>query len=518
MNRLALNLFLILIACAMSAQAQSGTAKSEQAAGEKQSFASNASTTRPTDEKGVEKKDDCGCDAGALPDVLAIAGGVKITGKDVDKPIEEKIADLHRQVVEMRKRELYLQINSKLLSTEAKKRGVSATRLLEEEVTSKVKEPAQAEAQAYYDQNRARISAEFEDVKDLIIQYLRDQRQGEEAKKFAEALRASNELKVLVETATPPETHADRERVFATIGKQAITSGDVEDALRPVIFNVQEQIYDLRRRELDQRINEVVFQQEAQKRQITTRALLDVEAASKIRKVTDTDARAFYDQNRDRVAGEYAQLKDQIIEYLQDVERQRAEQEFAGQLRRAASIQVFLAPPEPPVYAIAIDDQPSKGEASAPVTIVEFTDFECPSCARAQPIIEKLAGEYGDRVKIVVRDFPLQSHRNALKAAEAAEAARAQGKYWEYIALLFEKQSELGIEKLKEYASRLGLDRKRFDQSLDTGEFFDKVKRDVEDGLKLGVNSTPTIFVNGRLVRDNAFENLKAAIEAALKN
>ena len=139
------------------------------------------------------------------------------------------------------------------------------------------------------------------------------------------------------------------------------------------------------------------------------------------------------------------------------------------------------------------------------------------SCAKTQPIIERLAEEYGDRVKIVIRDFPLQNHKNALKAAEAAEAARVQGKYWEYIALLFEKQSELGVDKLKEYASRLGLDRKRFDQSLDKGEFFDKVKRDVQDGVKLGVNSTPTIFVNGRIVRDKSFENLKAAIEAALK-
>jgi protein-disulfide isomerase len=108
-------------------------------------------------------------------------------------------------------------------------------------------------------------------------------------------------------------------------------------------------------------------------------------------------------------------------------------------------------------------------------------------------------------------------HADAYKAAEAAEAAREQGKYWEYIALLMRNQSALGVPKLKEYAGQLALDRAKFDAALDSGKFSDKVQRDMRDGMRLGVSGTPTIFVNGRRVAENTVESLKAAIETALK-
>jgi protein-disulfide isomerase len=186
-------------------------------------------------------------------------------------------------------------------------------------------------------------------------------------------------------------------------------------------------------------------------------------------------------------------------------------------LRRASKVEVNLTAPESPSFTIATDDQPLKGNAKAVVTIVEFTDFECPSCARQHPILDRIVSEFGDRVRLVVRDFPLSQHANARKAAEAAEAAREQGKYWEYAAVLFRNQSALGVEKLRQYASELGLDRARFDASLDSGKFAEKVQRDVMDGNKLGINGTPTIYINGKRVSDNSYENVKSVIEASLK-
>jgi protein-disulfide isomerase len=125
--------------------------------------------------------------------------------------------------------------------------------------------------------------------------------------------------------------------------------------------------------------------------------------------------------------------------------------------------------------------------------------------------------EFGDRVRLVMRDFPLSQHANARKAAEAAEAAREQGKYWEYVGVLFRNQSALGIDKLKQYASELGLDRARFDASLNSGKFAEKVQRDVVDGRRLGINGTPTLYINGKRVPDNSYESVKTAIESALK-
>jgi protein-disulfide isomerase len=121
-------------------------------------------------------------------------------------------------------------------------------------------------------------------------------------------------------------------------------------------------------------------------------------------------------------------------------------------------------------------------------------------------------------VRLVVRDFPLSQHANARKAAEAAEAAREQGKYWEYATVLFRNQSALGVDKLRQYATEVGLDRARFDASLDSGKFAEKIQRDVVDGRKLGVSGTPTLYVNGKRISDNSYVSLKSAIETALKS
>jgi len=233
--------------------------------------------------------------------------------------------------------------------------------------------------------------------------------------------------------------------------------------------------------------------------------------------VSEEDARKLYEERKAGVQGSFDELRPQIIQYLQNRAQSKAAEEYAEQLRKAATVQVFLKAPDSPVFEIAIDDRPWKGGASAPVTIVEFTDYECPSCGATQPVLEEVAKEFGDKVKLVVRNFPLAQHTHALKAAEASEAAREQGKYWEYVALLFSNQKALEIDKLKEYASQLGLDRKKFDAALDSGRLSGKVKRDMADGEKIGVDSTPSVFINGKRARERTRDAMKAAIEAALK-
>ena len=457
----------------------------------------------------------CGCEDKPLPAVLAVVNGVKIAPADLGAETTERVRQRQIEVIKARERELDLQINSLLLEAEAKKRGVNTTKVIEDEIVSKVTEPTDAEAQAFYDQNKERIQSPFADVKGQIVSYLREQRQRDLAAKLAERLRAAAAVKTNVATVTQPATPADRARVFATVNGKNITSGDIEDSLRPLVFSVQEEVYNLRKRALDLKINDILLEAEAQKRKVTTGALLDAEV--KPAAVTDADAQKFYDENKERINGDFAQVKPQIVEYLQQQARQKANTDFANRLRAAAAIQTFLAEPVPPTYDIATDDQPAKGAATAPVTLVEFTDYQCPSCAQQFPVIERIIAEMGDRVRVVVRDYPLSTHANAFKAAEAAEAAREQDKYWEYTALLFRNQSALEVANLKQYATSLGLDRARFDAALDSGKFADKVRRDILDGDKVGVSGTPSLFVNGRRVNDRTYEGLKAAIEAALK-
>ena len=476
---------------------------------------SAARSQTPKPPTSIPASENCACESQVLPETLAVVNGVKITAADIKKATGDPVIQLQRQVIEGRKRELDLLINSKLLSLEAKKRGISTVKLLEQEVVTKVKRPTQAEAQAFFDQNKARIKGEFKEVADDIVMYLLEQRQRDEAKKFADTLRTANEVKVLVSEVTPPATQADRARVLATIKGEPITSGDIETALLPMIFEVQEQVYKLRKDELELSINDTLLTQEAQKRKITTNALLEAEVKPK--PVTDQQTQTFYDQNKERVSGDFAQTKDAIKQYLEQIELRQAERAFVEKLRAAATIEVFLVAPESPVFTISTTDQPSLGNANAPVTIVAFTDYQCPSCAAMHPDLERLVKESGDKVRLVTRDFPLNQHAEAFKAAEAAEAAREQGKYWEYIHILMRNQSTLSVDKLKAFAGELALDRTRFDSALDSGKFAESVQRDLEDGMKLGINGTPAIFVNGRRVSAKGYDELKATVEQALK-
>jgi protein-disulfide isomerase len=458
--------------------------------------------------------DDCACESHALPATLAIVNGVSISTRDIEKATGDSVRNLQRQVVDARKRELDLLINSKLLAMEAKKRGISTTKLLETEVVAKVKPPTPTETRAFYDQNKSRINGEFEAVKDDIAGYLTEDRQRTQAKTFADGLRTASNTIVKVPPATPPRNESERAQLLATINGEAITAGDIEDSLQALIFDVQEQVYGLRKNEVDLNINDTLLVQEAQKRKITTNALLETEVKPK--PVTEEQARAFFEQNKERVSGDFAQTKDAIINYLQQVELRLAERAFVDKLRAAASIQIFLTAPESPVFKISTKDQPSLGYANAAVTIVAFTDYQCPSCAAIHPALERLVKESGDKVRLVARDFPLSQHAEAFKAAEAAEAAREQGKYWEYVQVLLQNQSSLSVEKLKSFATQLGLDRARFDAALDSRRFAEMVQTDLDDGIKLGLKGTPSFFINGRRVTAKNYEELKESIDAAL--
>lgn len=139
----------------------------------------------------------------------------------------------------------------------------------------------------------------------------------------------------------------------------------------------------------------------------------------------------------------------------------------------------------------------AQGAEDAAVTLVEYGDYECPHCGRAYPIVKKVQERLGDRLRFVFRNFPLtQAHPHALKAAEAAEAAADQGKFWEMHDALFENQTALDDDSLKSYAAEIGLDTDKFAEDLDTDKFEEKVREDFMNGIESGVNGTPTFFIN----------------------
>ena len=291
---------------------------------------------------------DCGCEDKPLPEIIGVVNGVKITKQDLSPETRARVDRLQRQVIDARQRELDLQIDSTLLESEAKKRGVSQSQVIKDEIIAKVQAPTEAEAQAFYDKNKANIEGEFKDQKNNIIEFLHYQRQKEQAAKLAERLRATAQIKVLAKPTAPPSSNADRARVLAIVNDKQITMGDIENSLRPLIFNVQEKVYALRKQDLDLKVNDALLAQEAQKKGVTTRALLDAEVGAKVPRVTDAEAQAFYDQNKDRISGDFAQVKAQIIQYMQEHKEQEATLAYAAQLRRASTVQTNLTAPEPP--------------------------------------------------------------------------------------------------------------------------------------------------------------------------
>src|SRR5437660_491143 len=154
----------------------------------------------------------------------------------------------------------------------------------------------------------------------------------------------------------------------------------------------------------------------------------------------------------------------------------------------------------------------------APVTLVEYGDYECPHCGHAHPVVKEVQRILGDDLRFVFRNFPLtQIHEHAQKAHEAAEAAGAQGKYWEYHDLLFENQQHLERSHLIDYATRLQLDEPRFTHDVDTNAYVKRIRADFASGIESGVNGTPTFFINGSRYDDMAdVESLVEALRAAV--
>ncbi|HKQ99739.1 MAG TPA: hypothetical protein VJT09_03640 [Pyrinomonadaceae bacterium] len=356
------------LSCAPAALAQNAPTTVNKNPTPTASPAPQRGATAPTDSKSVE---DCNCESQVLPEVIAEVGGVKITSKEMDEAIKDRLKELKQQVTAARQHELYLQVNTKLLDAEAKRLGKTTAALINDEIVAKVTEPTEAEAQTFFDKNKDRIRQEFQAVKTQIIEYLRNERQRDEAKKLADRLRASNKIVMNEQQGAAASNGAEaRARILATVNGQAITAADIEEILRPFVFNIQTELYNLRKQQLDAKINDLLLDREAQARKITPAALLESEVTAKAKKVTEEEARAFFEEHKQEIGGDFASQKERVRIYLEERASRQAEAAFADRLRSNVSIKLFLKEPEQPVYQISTDDQPVKGSQTAAVTIV----------------------------------------------------------------------------------------------------------------------------------------------------
>jgi protein-disulfide isomerase len=237
--------------------------------------------------------------------------------------------------------------------------------------------------------------------------------------------------------------------------------------------------------------------------------------AAKAPDITDAEMHKFYDANREQIRQPYAVIEGKIKEYLQKQSSDAAQRRYLDSLRAKYHAAVTLEPDRVAVSA----DGPQRGRVDAPVTIVEFSDFQCPFCGEFEPIVRGALAKYSTQVRLVYRHMPLTNlHKFAQKAAEAAVCAEKQGKFWEMHDLLFADQSSLSIEQLKDKGRRIGLDSAKFDDCLDSGAAAPAVQDDVTAAEALGLSGTPSSFVNGRYIKNGiSAEALSELIDDELR-
>lgn len=449
------------------------------------------------------------------PTPLVTVNGQTLTTTDLDPALRQELESVEQKIADARREVLNLQINTTLLQVEAKKRRIDTHRLYETEVSNRIAMPTQAQIKQFVDANRAQFEGmDPAVVNQQVAAYLHDEAESKLADDLVARLRQTNPVVMGADINSP--NLAD-DTVVATIGGQPLKAGPVKERLKPIIYKIRLEAYTVEKREADQMVDNMLLLAEAKQRQIGPEEIIRAEVSDKVRTPTEAEVAKFYEDNKARINGDLNSVRNQVAMYLQNEDKLRLERELSSRLRKNANVSWLITEPAQPVQNISVDNDPARGSASAPVTIVEFTDFQCPACAAMHPVLEEVLKSYGDKVRFVVRDFPLNQHEWARKAAEAANAANEQGKFFEYIALLFQRQKALDVPSLKKYASELGLDRARFDAALDRGVYAAEVKHDIEDGELYGVGSTPTIFINGVQLRVLSAEGLREAIDRAAK-
>ena len=313
---------------------------------------------------------------------------------------------------------------------------------------------------------------------------------------FVLACACSKQASTASSTSGPAAMAPDR--VVATYNGGKITAAELEKEARPQMADLENKMYQAKRQALEQMAMERIVKAEAAKAGMSEQDYIRkrVEEAP-VQQPTEAQERQFYD--RLKSGGQippdasFDSLKERIGQALVNQQRQGQMQKVVAELQKQANLKIDL--PQPRIQVAA--EGPSRGPKDAPITIVEFSDFECPYCGAAHDTVEQVMSTYAGKVRLVYRQFPLSFHPHAAKAAEASLCAADQGKFWEYHDVLFKNQKKLDPTDLKAFATEVGMDGQKFGQCLESGDKKKAVDADQQAGLAAGVGGTPAFFING---------------------
>ncbi len=298
-------------------------------------------------------------------------------------------------------------------------------------------------------------------------------------------------LAVIVVMLSVGISEAQNSEVLLEINGEKVTRADLHEQEAGLLLQPRYEFYLAEQKALNELIAKHLLDKEAARQHISVDELLKREVDSKVKDLNDDELRAVYDVIGSKEAFEV--IRSKIQESVRTQRVQKARVAYIDSLREKANVLVLLGPPH---ADFAVGDAARLGPTSAPVQLVEFADFECPYCIKVHPELVKLKAEFGDRISLVYKNFPLPMHAHAQKAAEAARCAGAQNKFWEYHDKLF-TSTQIDVPQLKTLASDLGLDMTKFNHCLESGQEAAAVQKDATEAHKIGLSATPSFFLNG---------------------
>lgn len=306
----------------------------------------------------------------------------------------------------------------------------------------------------------------------------------------------------------------------AKIGSETITAEQMEAPIAARVFELEQELYRVRRERLDDLIMETLLEKEAAAQGVAMDELINNVIPKSGVTVLDDEIDRYMQENQQRLrswTGTPEELRNRVRTFLEGQKRQQLVKEYVKTLEPKFGVTVLLKAPEWVVTKVDTAGNMSLGPADAPVSVVEFSDYQCPACRQSHEAVRKIREEYAGRLHWVFKDYPLKMHKDAKRAAEAARCAAEQGKFWEYQDVLYTAQGELPTERLEGFARDMGLAGEPFKKCLDEGRYRHKVEKDLADAKRADIDSTPTFIINGRRISGGmGYDRLKVFIEDAL--
>jgi protein-disulfide isomerase len=315
---------------------------------------------------------------------------------------------------------------------------------------------------------------------------------------------------------SPALIAADTSKVIAKVGNTTLTEDQLRSEMGQQLYQAENMIYMTHKNWVDEKAQDILFNQAAKEAGLSRK---DWEKREIDDKVAEPDP-----QQVQQMAGQFvrpgtdgADSLKQAKEYVANQNKMARRNQVYQDLLKKTPVELMVEKPVAPVVNVTYaKDDPMRGNPNAPITIVEFTDFQCPFCKRSQDTIQQIEKNYPKDVKLVTRAYPLPFHDRAKPASEAAFCAKEQGKYWEYRDKIFAEQ-KLSDADLSSYAKQIGLNTKKFEQCRADHKYASRIESDIADGRKYGVNGTPHFFINGEsLVGAQPYQQFDEVIKNAL--